>query len=635
MTLDIVDEALVSSSPASAGPASIGYGAVDALPTGAFVVDPQFRVLHANEVALADARRVTGQPVTLEAMVGLSFGVMLPDHPEIAAMVADPQRLPTSLRTALGDRTVEVALTAIYDQTGAYHGALCGATDITDRLNAERTAADAETDAATTNALLTRLAGTDSREATMQHVLDVLAERWHLPYLAYWAINDAGLMAAVQDAGVPGIREQGRALDAQVQWVKGEGLCGKAWATRDLFYIADVASATDADWAGAQEAAEAGVESALAFPVTAYGEVIGAIEVAFDVQLLLSEQRKAAIRSIAQIISDAMERAAATERSRAEAEENQRRLDALLVFVRQVSAGDLAADTDVVGGDNLGQMGSRLNELVASFRSSLAQINRTADTLNLAAGELTAVAQGMDLGAAQTTDRASTASRASVEVSASIQTVATAAEQMTASIREIARNATDASTVATDAVGVADGAQGTVASLGEASAEIGKVVKVITTIAAQTNLLALNATIEAARAGDAGRGFAVVANEVKELAGQTARATEEISQRIAAIQGSTTDAVQAITQIAGVIGQINDITGTIASAVEEQTATTNEIARSVTDAATGANGIAADATQVATAAAETRAGAQETLDAATRLTSMAGELKDLVGHFRL
>jgi methyl-accepting chemotaxis protein len=615
--------------------ASIGYGAVDAIRVGAFVLDPRFRVLHGNPAGLRDLAAMTGRPGSLASVIGMDFGQLMPDIPVVAEAVADPSRLPHTLRTELGERTLEVSLTAIHDSSGRYHGALCTAVDVTERLAAERTAAEAGADASTVNALLTGLVGSDSCESTMQHALDVLAEHWRLPYVAYWAVDDTERMRAVQDAGVPGIREQGRAVDAAVRWSRGEGLCGRAWAARDLFYIADVASATDADWAGAQEAAAAGMKSALAFPVITHSQVIGAIEVALDYPLMLSPQRTAAIRGIAQVISDAMERSADTERTRAQAADTQRRVDELLVFVRQVAAGDLASHTDVTGSDNLGQMGAGLNELVSAFRSSLTRINQTADALNVAAGQLTAVAQGMDVGAAQTTDRASTASGASVEVSAAIQTVATAAEEMTASIREIARNATDASTVATQAVGIADSTQTTVASLGEASAEIGKVIKVITSIAAQTNLLALNATIEAARAGDAGRGFAVVANEVKELAGETAKATEEIGRRVTAIQGSTTDAVQAITEISSVITQINDITGTIASAVEQQTATTNEIARSVTDAATGANRIAEDATQVARAAAETQGGAQDTLGAATRLTSMAGELKELVGHFRL
>ena len=208
-------------------------------------------------------------------------------------------------------------------------------------------------------------------------------------------------------------------------------------------------------------------------------------------------------------------------------------------------------------------------------------------------------------------------------------------EEMTASIREIAQNATEAASVATGAVGVASQAQDTVASLGESSAEIGQVIKVITSIAQQTNLLALNATIEAARAGDAGKGFAVVANEVKELAKETAKATEDIGRKIEAIQGDTSGAVSAISEISEVIGRINDIQTTIASAVEEQTATTNEIARSVTEAAGGANGIADDISQVASAADDTRQGAQNTLQSATELSTMAAELKAQVGRFRV
>ena len=143
------------------------------------------------------------------------------------------------------------------------------------------------------------------------------------------------------------------------------------------------------------------------------------------------------------------------------------------------------------------------------------------------------------------------------------------------------------------------------------------------------------ATIEAARAGEAGKGFAVVANEVKELAQETAKATEDIARRVQAIQGDTTAAVAAIGEISSIVAQISDRQTTIASAVEEQTATTNEIARSVTEAAAGANGIAEDVTQVATAAAETRSGAEDTLKSATELTGMAGELKDLVSRFSL
>jgi methyl-accepting chemotaxis protein len=172
-----------------------------------------------------------------------------------------------------------------------------------------------------------------------------------------------------------------------------------------------------------------------------------------------------------------------------------------------------------------------------------------------------------------------------------------------------------------------------VVKLGESSAEVGNVISVINSIAEQTNLLALNATIEAARAGEAGKGFAVVANEVKELAQETSKATEDIGRRIAAIQSDTEAAVAAITQISGIIAQINDTQTTIASAVEEQTATTNEMSRNVAEAATGSADIAQNITGVARTAADTGAAAQSTNQAADELARMAAEMQQLVGRF--
>ena len=171
--------------------------------------------------------------------------------------------------------------------------------------------------------------------------------------------------------------------------------------------------------------------------------------------------------------------------------------------------------------------------------------------------------------------------------------------------------------------------------LGESSAEIGQVIKVITSIAQQTNLLALNATIEAARAGEAGKGFAVVANEVKELAKETAKATEDISQKIEAIQTDTGGAVEAIGRISDIINQVNDIQGTIASAVEEQTATTNEIGRNVAEAATGTTDISNNVAEVAQIAKGASEGAHDTLTASQQLARMAAELQQLVSRFQV
>jgi methyl-accepting chemotaxis protein len=188
--------------------------------------------------------------------------------------------------------------------------------------------------------------------------------------------------------------------------------------------------------------------------------------------------------------------------------------------------------------------------------------------------------------------------------------------------------------VVQNAVQTTQTANATIAKLGDSSAEIGEVIKVITSIAQQTNLLALNATIEAARAGESGKGFAVVANEVKELAKQTAEATEDISRKITAIQTDTKDAVRAIASITDVIHQISSISGTIATAVEEQSATTSEMTRNVGDAANGAREIAKNIEGVVQAAQSTSSSTHESQNAANELAQMAMQLRTLVDQFR-
>lgn len=261
----------------------------------------------------------------------------------------------------------------------------------------------------------------------------------------------------------------------------------------------------------------------------------------------------------------------------------------------------------------------------------LDQVNLSAATLGSSAEELTAVSSQMSANAEETSAQANVVSAASEQVSKNVQTVATGVEEMNAAIREIAKNASDSARVAQQAVNTSATANSTIAKLGDSSAEVGKVIKVITSIAEQTNLLALNATIEAARAGEAGKGFAVVANEVKELAKETAKATEDISRKIEAIQGDTTGAVESIRQIGEVISQINDISNTIASAVEEQTATATEMSRNVAEAAKGTSEIAQNITSVAQAAQNTTQGATNCQQAASELARMATELQQLGG----
>jgi len=271
----------------------------------------------------------------------------------------------------------------------------------------------------------------------------------------------------------------------------------------------------------------------------------------------------------------------------------------------------------------------------AALQVTIAAVNHNAQALASSSEELTAVSQQMSSNSEETATQSNVVAAASEQVSKNVATVATSAEEMSASAKEIAKNATEAAKVATQAVKVASDTNKTVAKLGDSSIEIGKVIKVITSIAQQTNLLALNATIEAARAGEAGKGFAVVANEVKELAKQTAAATEDISGKIEAIQTDTKAAVTAIDQIGKIINQISDIQNTIASAVEEQTATTNEIARNANEAAQGSTEISKNIANVSLAAKNTTQGANDTLTAATELAKLAADLKRVVEQQKL
>ena len=268
--------------------------------------------------------------------------------------------------------------------------------------------------------------------------------------------------------------------------------------------------------------------------------------------------------------------------------------------------------------------------MAEQFETSVGSV---VETVSAAAEEMQTTAQSVSSTADQTSQQATNVAAAAEEASTNVQTVASAAEELTSSISEISRQVSQSTRVASAAVAEVQGANEKVQGLATAAQKIGEVVALITDIADQTNLLALNATIEAARAGDAGKGFAVVASEVKNLANQTARATEEISAQIGGIQDATSDAVSAIGSIGGIINQINEITSTIAAAVEEQGAATQEIARNVEQAAQGTTEVSSNISQVTQAASETGSSANQILDAAGEMSRQSTMLQQQVAKF--
>jgi methyl-accepting chemotaxis protein len=300
-----------------------------------------------------------------------------------------------------------------------------------------------------------------------------------------------------------------------------------------------------------------------------------------------------------------------------------------------LAEGDLTRTSGLTTRDEPGMMGQSLDAALTTLRQTVSTIDGSAASLASASEEMTGTSAQIAASAESASAQALAVSAAAEEVSRSVETVSAGSEEMGASIREISQNATEAARVAGDAVTVTAATSATMAKLGDSSAEIGNVIKVITSIAEQTNLLALNATIEAARAGEAGKGFAVVASEVKDLAQETAKATEDISQRVEAIQTDTAGAVDAIAEITRVISSINDYQVTIASAVEEQTATTAEMSRSITEAAGGSSSIATNISGVAEAAQLTSSTLVEADSTVAELTRVADELREVVGRFRV
>jgi methyl-accepting chemotaxis protein len=273
---------------------------------------------------------------------------------------------------------------------------------------------------------------------------------------------------------------------------------------------------------------------------------------------------------------------------------------------------------------------AKMDELTRNFESSVGSVVQAVASQ---ATQMESSAQSMSSTAEETTKQANAVAAASEQSSANVQTVASATEELSSSISEISRQVSQSSQIAANAVSEASKANDMVQGLVGASAKIGEIVALINDIADQTNLLALNATIEAARAGEAGKGFAVVAAEVKNLATQTSKATEEISAQITGVQGATQDAVQAIASISKTIGEIDQIATAIAAAVEEQGAATQEIARNVEEAAKGTQEVSSNIGGVTEAANGTGAAAGQVLTAAQALTGQSGHLKDLVQNF--
>jgi methyl-accepting chemotaxis protein len=621
---------------------------VENAPINIMVVDRELKIRYLNPASMQTLKKLQHLlPVPVEELVGCSIDIFHKDPRRVRAILASDKNLPHQARIALGPEKLDLLATALYDEERNFVGIMQTWSVATEKARLEEIAEDRarrieslsrsrsniefQTDGTIVcaNDLFLKLMGYSLEEVQGKNhgmFLDE-ADRQSVKASEFWATLVQGIP---QTGEFKRVGKGGKEIWVSSTYYPIADLQGKVY--RVLQFASDVTE---------QKLRSIDVASQIeaigrAQPVSHYAMDGTILDVNENFEKLLGYKRAELVGKPANMLVDRATRESASYKATAaELWAKLRRGEPHSSEAKRTTKDGRTIWIECSYNPILDLNGKPFKVVnyftdITQRKGVAEEVTHIAESLANASGELTGTSQQMSANAEEVAAQANVVTSGAERVNRSLQTVASGTEEMSATIKEIAKNSHESAKVVNDAVQLVDQTNQIVHKLGTSSTEIGKVIKIITSIAQQTNLLALNATIEAARAGEAGKGFAVVANEVKELAKQTAKATEDITNKIGAIQGDTKSAVAAISQISEVIKLVNDISATIATAVEEQNATTNEMARNVSEAATGSSEISRNIAGVAQAAESTTRGASESLKAAETLARMSTDLRDVV-----
>jgi len=488
------------------------------------------------------------------------------------------------------------------------------------------------TDALAVSRVLSAVNASKTELEALTSALESVRNSFGWEYGSCWTVHDDASGVVLRYAGESGTAHESFAKATQrLSFRDGEGLVGRTFKQREMSWVPELAELSG--FKRADAARMSNFSAALCMPLVDDAGTVLALVDFYASELALSDRRLDALRGVGQVIAATLVRRRTAQRERDQAVELRRKVDLILRVVTAATQGDLTLELEVSGTDTIDSLAEGVKVLLNTLRATIAQIARNSQALAAASEQLQAVGTQLNESARDNAARASAASTASGEMSESIQSVATGSEVISGGIRDVAKSAAEAATVARLAVEVVARADASLAQLWQSSRQIGEVMQTISGISQQTNMLALNAAIEAAHAGDAGRGFAVVANEVKQLSAQTSAAAAEIIKSVTSMQTNATATLSGVREIGTIVTRIDSIQGAIVGSVQRQSETISEITRTAISLAQTSKQVSAGVAGVAESTRETFAGLSEMQVAATDLSRMACELQEVTEKF--